>query len=175
MNRIRILDDLDGVGLLLALGHELEGGVVAEVPEVLAGTPADVDGLDVLGGEVVCGDGAFGLEFGMERAEFSEGDLVACEHHFAEAVDGLSEDGCHVASVVGASVVGDVLGELVEVEALVDLADAVSLRLGDVSLECAGLGAHDGDRVLNHSGPLPSSPRRGGVLYSAEGIAGVKG
>ena len=151
MDSIRVLDDLDGVGLLRALRNEFELGIGAEILEELAGTPADVDGLDVVGGKVLGGDCALGLEFGMERAEVSERDLVTGEHHLAEAVDGLGEDGCHVAAVVGATVVGDVLSELDQVEAFVDLADTISLRFGDVSLECAGLSAHNGDRVLDHS------------------------
>ena len=90
--------------------------------------------------------------FGVEAAEFTERDLVAGQHHLAEAIDGLGEDGSHVAAVVGAAVVGDVLGELVEVELLAHLRGAVGLGLLDVGLLRARLGTHDGNAVVNHGG-----------------------
>ena len=72
MNGFLVLDDLVGFGLCLAGGHELERSLVAEVLESLAGNPADVDGLDVVGAEVLGQDCALRLQFGVEAAEFTE-------------------------------------------------------------------------------------------------------
>jgi len=47
LNGVLVLDDLDGIGLCGAVRHELEGRLAAEVGERLAGSPADVDLLDV--------------------------------------------------------------------------------------------------------------------------------
>lgn len=152
-----VLDFLDGFGLCLLAGDEAEGGVVAEVAEVLAGCPADVDGLDVGCGEGVGGCCALGGQFVVEGAEFAQVDLVAEQELFAQAIDGLGEHGGDVGAVVGAAVVGDVLGEAVEVEVLVDLCSAVGFGLGDVCLLRTGLRTHDNDAVVNHKSPLPTS------------------
>ena len=143
--------------------------------KVVAGRPADVHGLAVGGGEGVGRLGAPGGELHVEAAELPEVDLVAQEHLFAQAVNGLGEHGRDVGAVVGAAVVGDVLGEGVHVEDFVHLSRAVGLRLLDVFLLRSGLGAHDDDRVVDHNVPPPVLPfLGGGVLYSAEGIAVAK-
>lgn len=56
-----------------------------------------------------------------------------------------------VASVVDASVVGDVLGELVEGEVLANLCLPVGFGVSDLLLLGAGLCALDADNVVNHS------------------------
>ena len=96
LNRVLVLDDLDGVGLLEAAWHELEGGLAAEVLELLAGFPSDVDLLDVLGGELIDGASALCLKLAVERAEVSELHLLALEHHLAEAGYGVGEDAIRV-------------------------------------------------------------------------------
>ena len=96
LNRVFILDDLDGVGLCEAGRNELEGGLVTEVLELLARFPADVHLLDVLGRELIDGACAFGLEFAVERAQVSELHLLALEHHLAEAGYGVGEDAIRV-------------------------------------------------------------------------------
>ena len=96
LNRVFVLDDLDGVGLCEAGRNELEGGLAAEVLELLAGFPADVDLLDVLGGELIDGASAFCLKFAVERAEVAELHLLALEHHLAEAGNGVGVDAIRV-------------------------------------------------------------------------------
>ena len=150
LNGLFVLDDVDGVGLCGAAGHELELCVLAEALEGLAGRPADVDVLDAGGVEVLGLLLAFGGEFDVEAAEFSERHLVAGEHHLAEAIDGLGDDGGDVGAVVGAAVAGDVFSELAEVEFLVDLRSAVGLGFGDVLLLRSGRGGHDANAVGNH-------------------------
>ena len=150
LNRVLVLDDLDCALLCSAGGYELEGGFVAEVLEVLAGCPADVHLLDVGGGEGIGRLGAFGVELHVEAAELPEVDLVAKEHLFAQAVDGFGEHGCDVGTVVGAAVVGDVFGELVDAEDFVYLSGAVGLGLGDVLLLRTRSGGHDDDTVVDH-------------------------
>ena len=65
--------------------------------------------------------------------------------------NGRTWNGCHVGTVIDASVVGDVLGKLVDVEHLTHLCVAISLGFGDFCLLGAGLGAHDSDTVVNHN------------------------
>ena len=153
LDGVGVLDDLDGVGCELARGHELELGLVAEVLAVEedALAPSDVDLLDVVDGEVLGGDCAFGGEAGGEGAHVAEGHAVAFEDELAQAVDGLHEDGVDVAGVVDASVVGDVLGELVEGEVLANLRLPVGFGVSDLLLLGAGLCALDADTVVNHS------------------------
>jgi len=64
-------------------------------------------------------------------------------------------------------------GKLVDVQNFGALCGAVGLRLLDVLLLRSGRSAHNYNRIVNHIRPPPVLPK-GGVLYSAEGIAGVK-
>ena len=160
LNGVRILDDLDGIVLCFAVGDELEGGIVAEVLEALAGSPADVHCLDVLGREVVCSDGTLGLEFDAEVAHVAQLDAVASEELLAKTSHCIGQDALDCALRERRVVVGDVLAEVVEGELLVNLRRAVSLRLGDVRFQCSGLRAHNTNRIVNHSGPLPICLRR---------------
>ena len=151
MDGFLVLDFLDGFGLSLAGGHELEGGFAAEVLELLAGIPADIDGLDVGGGEGVGSCCALALDASLEVAEVAEADALAFEQEFAQAADSEGEQADDVALLIDAAVVGDVLGEGVDVNALLGLNHAVSLGFYDVGLLGAGLGAHDRDTVVNHN------------------------
>lgn len=169
-----VLDFLEAVSLVEAAGDELEGRVLTEVAELLAGRPAHVHVLDVLGGEVVASGGTLGHQFDVEVAQVAQTDALAVEHQVAQAADHLVDDGDDVALVVGAAVAGDVFGELVDVENLGALCGAVGLRLLNVLLLRSGLRAHNYDRIVNHIRPPPVLHEEGGVLYSAEGIAGVK-
>ena len=155
-----VADDLDGVFLSLAAGNQLELGFLTEVLAVEEGglAPGDVHLLDVVNGEVLGGDGSFGGEAGGKGAHVAQGDAVALEDEFLQAEDGLRENGLDVAVVVGTAVVGDVLGELAEGEVLANLRLPVGLGHGDVGFLGAGLCALDGNRIINHSGPLPTSP-----------------
>ena len=146
-----VLDFLDDIGQCLAGGYKLEGGLVSEVLEVLAGFPADVDGLDVGCGEGVGGHSPFGLDAWLEVAKVAEADALSFEQEFTEAADGEGEQADDVALLIDASVVGDVLCKGVDVNGLFGLCHAVSLGLGDVLLLGAGLGAHDCDTVVNHN------------------------
>jgi len=150
LNGVLILDDLYCALLACAGGDELELCLVAEVLEPLAGNPFHIDLLDVGGGEGIGGLGSLGVEFGVEASEFSEVDFLAFENQLMETIDGLGDDGSDVCAVVGAAVVGDVLGELLEVEDLAHLRGGISLGFGDVFLLGAGLGTHDDDTVVNH-------------------------
>ena len=153
LNSVRVLDDLDGVGSELAAGHEFELSLVAKVlaVEVDALSPSDVDLLDVLDGEVLGSDCALRGEAGAEGAHVAEGHAVAFEDKFAEACNCLLEDGVDVASVVNASVVGDVLGELFEGDVLTDLCLSVGHGgIALVGLLRSGFLALDGNTVVNH-------------------------
>ena len=141
----------DGFGLGLATGYEVELGDAAEVLELQAGSPADVHGLDLLGVELVGGVCAFASEFHTERAEVAQIDLVACQELFLETSDCISQDALHSALGEGRVVVGDVLAEVVQIEALVNLSRSVGL--GGVSLLRllrARFARKDGDSIVNH-------------------------
>ena len=69
LNRVFVLNDLDGIGLCDAAWNKLELGIVAEVLEALAGSPAHIDLLDILGIELVRDACALGLEFSVEGAK----------------------------------------------------------------------------------------------------------
>ena len=69
LNSVGVLDDLDGVALHLAVGHELELGFVAKFAEGLAPIDDGVDGLDVGNAEIFGGFCAFGREFNAERTQ----------------------------------------------------------------------------------------------------------
>ena len=151
MDGVFVADDFDGVGLCLSAGHELEGGLAAEVPEELAGLPADVDSLDVAGVEVVGGLGTLALESSLEVAEVAELDAFAFEQEFLQAVDGLGEEPDDVASAIDAAVVGDVAGEVVDVNIATALSHAIGLGFLDVGFLSAGFRTQDCDTVINHS------------------------
>ena len=157
MNSVRVLDDLDGVGLLGALGDKLELGICAKVLEFLARSPTHVHGLDVGGREVLCGDGAFAGQFYVEVAEVAQADLVASKQLLSDTCDCIGQDALHGTLGEGRVVVGDVLTEVVEGETLVDLSCSVGLGLGDVGLQRPGLSAHNGDRIVDHN-VAPSRP-----------------
>ena len=55
-----------------------------------------------------------------------------------------------------------------------DLCRAIGLCLRNVLFLSAWLGTCNVDTIIYHNSPLPTSPK-GGVLYAAEGIAGIKG
>jgi len=152
LNGVLVLDDLDGAGLACAAGDEVELCFGAEVSAVEVGglAPLDVHLGDVGGGEGICGFGADGGDAGGEGAEVAEGDAVALEDDFAQAADGLGEHGGDVALVVDATVVADVLCEVVEAVVLADLCLAVGLGFGDVLLLGAGLCGLDGNAVVDH-------------------------
>ena len=150
LNRFLVADDFDGVGLSCATWDELEGGVAAEVLEALAHRPAGVDLKDVVGGELLGGDGSLGLEFDVEASEVAEANGVACEKLLAEAVHRVGQNALHGTLGEGRVVVGDVLAEVVEGEAFVNLRGAVGLRLGDLRLLRSGLSAHDANGIVNH-------------------------
>ncbi len=111
-------------------GNQLELSVFAEVLKALTGTPADVYGLDVCGGEVVSRLGGVAAELVVEGAERAEVDAVVRE---------------------GRVVLGDVLTELVERQLLVNLRCAIGLGVGDVGLLSARLAAGNVDTVVNHN------------------------
>ncbi len=175
LNSVLVLDDLDGIALSFSAWYELEGGFLTEVLELLARSPAHVHLLDFVGVELVGCACTLAGKFHMEAPKVAENHLVASEHLFADAGRSLLEDGCHVALIVGTTVVGNVLGELLEVEHLMYLCRTVSLCLRNVFLLRARLGRSDVNTIVYHNSPLPSSSKGGGVLYTAEGIAGVKG
>ena len=154
MNRVRVLDDLDGVVLSLAVGDELEGSILTEVLEALARRPAHVHGLDVLGREVVGGDSALASEFDVEGSEVAQADLVASEELFAQAADCVAEDALDGTLREGRVVLRDVFGKLIEVEHLMHLRRAIGLRLGDVRLQRTGLRAHNANRIVNHGSKI---------------------
>ena len=114
LNSIGVLDHLDGVGGELAAGNKLELSDLAEILAVeferLA--PYDVDFLDVINGEVFGGDCAFGGEAGAKGSHFAEGHAVAFEDELFQTENCLGEDGCDIAVVIDATVVGNVLCEL---------------------------------------------------------------
>ncbi len=71
--------------------------------------------------------------------------------------------------------VGDVLAKSVQIEVLVNLSRSVGLGgIGLFGLLRARFARHNCDTVINHNQPPPDLPQGGGVLYSAEGIAGAK-
>ena len=71
--------------------------------------------------------------------------------------------------------VGDVLAEVVQIEVFVNLSRTVSLSgVSLLRLLRARLARHDCDRIIDHNQPPPDLPQGGGVLYSAERIAGAK-
>ena len=154
LNRVGVLDDLDGVALHLAAGNELELGLVAEVAEVLARIPADVHGLDVACAEFLSRFCAFAAKFHTETAEFTEADNVASEELFAETTDHVGDDAADGTLGKRRVVVGHVLDELVVSEFGVSLCGTVSLGAAglcaNVGLLCAGLRAHDANRVVDH-------------------------
>jgi len=154
LNRVGVLDDLDGVVLHLATGNELELRLVAEVAEVLAGRPADVHGLDVGCTELLSRFCAFAAEFHTEAAEFAQADDVAGEELLAETTDHVGDDTADGTLREGRVVVGHVLDELVVGEFGVSLCGTISLGAArfcaNVGLLRAGLRAHDANRVVNH-------------------------
>ena len=129
LNSVRVLDDLDSVGCELAAGNQLELGYLTEVlaVELKALAPYDVDLLDVIDGEILGGDCAFGGEAGAKGSHFAQRHAVAFEDELLEAEDCLGEDSCDVAVVIDTAVVGDVLCELGQAEILTDLSDAKCL------------------------------------------------
>ena len=156
LNGFLVLDDLDLLCLCGATGHELEGGFLTDVLEVLARLPADIDLLDVAGAEILGGSCAFGLEAGLEIAECAELYALAGKHHLSQTIYGDGEQTDDVALAIHAAVILDVLGKFVDVDDLAALGDAVGLRFGNLRLLGSGLGAHDGNTVVNHSNYRPS-------------------
>ena len=158
MNCVGVLDNLDGVGLLAALGNEVELGLVAKILESFARTPSRIHFLDVCSGEIFGGDSAFSLEFDVEVAQVTEFHLVASEELLANTCHGIGQDALDTTLGEGAVVVGDVLTEIIEREDFVNLSGSVGLGLGDVGFQGSGLRAHNCDTVINHSckDPLPN-------------------
>lgn len=151
MNGVFVADHFDGVGLCHSTGNELEACLAAEVLEGFARLPADVDGLDVVGVEVVGSLGSLSLESCLEVAEVAELDAFAFEQEFLQAIDCLGEETHDVASAIDAAVIGDVAGEVVDIDLATDLRDAERFGLGDVGFLGTGLSAHDCDAVINHN------------------------
>ena len=154
LNRVRVLDDFDGVVLHLAGGNELELGLVAEVAEVFARIPADVHGLDVAGTEFLSRVCALAAEFHTEAAEFTEADNVASEELLAETTNHVGNDAADGTFGERGVVVGHVLYELVVGEFGVSLGGAISLGAAglcaNVGLLRAGLRAHNANGIVNH-------------------------
>jgi len=154
LNSVLVADYLDGVGLRLAAGNQLELCLVAEVLEFLAGRPADIHSLDVAGVEVVSGLGGVAGKFAMEFAEVAQAHLVACEQEFLETRHGIGQDASDGTFGEWAVVLCDVVAELVERELLVHLGHAIGFGAAslcaDVGFLGAGLCAHDGNGVVNH-------------------------
>ncbi len=151
LNSVRVLDGLYGVVLCLAAGHELEGGFAAQVLELLTGRPADVHRLDVAGAEFFSGLGGGAGKFAMEFAEVAQAHLVACEQEFLETRDSIGQDARDSTLRERAVVLGDVIAELFERHLLAVLRHAIGLGVRDVGFFCAGLGAHNGNGVINHN------------------------
>ena len=148
LNRVRILDDLDGVLSELAAGDEVELSHLAEVlaVELKALAPYDVDLLDVIDGEILGGDCSFGGEAGAKGSHFAKRYAVAFEDELLQAENCLGEDSGDVAVVIDTAVVGDVLCELSQREILSHLCLAVSHCC--IALLCllgSGLLAFDGN------------------------------
>ena len=118
---------LEGCGLGLARGGLLELGVAAQVLEALAGLVVDIHVLDVLGGEVLLGEGALAGDAGGEGAEGTEDDLVALENELTHAYAELCEDADDGTLGEHAVVVGDVVGELFGAHEARELQVAVGL------------------------------------------------
>ena len=151
MNGVFVADHFDGVGLCHSTGNKLEACLAAEVLEGFARLPADVDGLDVVGVEVIGSLGSLSLESCLEVAEVAELDAFAFEQEFLQAVDGLGEEPDDVASAIDAAVVGDVAGEVVDVNIATALSHAIGLGFLDVGFLSAGFRTQDCDTVINHS------------------------
>ena len=158
VNGIRVLDNLDSVDLLAALGNEVEIGLAAKILESFARTPSRIHFLDVSSGEIFGGDSAFGLEFYVEISEVTEFYLVASEELLADTCHGIGQNALDTTLGEGAVVVGDVLTEIIEREDFVNLSASVSLGFGDVGFQGSGLRAHNGNRIVDHIRPLPTSP-----------------
>ena len=150
LNSVLVADYLDGVGLRLAAGNQLELSVFAEVLKALTGTPADVYGLDVCGGEVVSRLGGVAAELVVEGAERAEVDAVAGKQLLAKASHRVGQDALDGTLRERRVVFGDVLTELVERQLLVNLRCAIGLGVGDVGLLRSRLGAGNVDTVVNH-------------------------
>ena len=125
LNGLFVPDHFDGVGLCLTAGHELELGFIAEVLEVGARRPTNIDFLDFRSVELVGGVGTFASEFHTEIPEVAQLDGVAVEHLLAEAMDGIGEHAFDGTLGEGRVVVGDVLAEIVEIEFVVNLSGSV--------------------------------------------------
>ena len=175
LNRFLISNDFDGVGLGLSAGYEVELGDAAEVLELQSGRPAHVHILDFLSVELVGGVGTITSKFYVERAKVAQTDFVASKELFPETSDCVGQNALHSTLREGRVVVGDVLAEVVQVEVFVNLSRSVGF--GGVSLLRllrARFARHDCDRIIDHNKPPPDLPQGGGVLYSAERIAGAK-
>ena len=113
--------------------------------------------------------------FTAETSEVAQIDLVAGKQLFLEASDCVRQDALHGTLREGRVVVGDVLAKIVQIKDFVNLSRTVSLSgVSLLRLLRARFARKDCNTVINHSGPLPTSPFGGGVLYSAERIAGAK-
>ena len=150
LNGVGVLDYLDGILLLGALGYKLELGIVEQVLEGLARSPADIDLLDVVSSKIVGCYCSLSLEARLEVAKVAKFNTMTFEHQFPKATYCHSQDTNDVTLAIDAAVVGDVLGELVYVNNFAALSHAISLGLGNVRLECSGLCAHDCNTVINH-------------------------
>jgi len=152
LNSVLIPDDLDGVGLRLAAGNELELSVLTEVLELLAGRPGDVHSLDVVGVEVVSRLGGVAGQFHTEGAEVAQLNPVAAEELLAQTVYGVGQDALDGALRERRVVVCDVLAELVERELLVHLSRSVGHRAHGVVISLLGTGllTCDVDAVVDH-------------------------
>ena len=151
LNRLFVTNYFDGVGLGLSAGYEVELGDAAEVLELQSGRPAHIDVLNLLSVELVGGVCAFAIEFHTETSEVAQIDLVACQELFLEASDCVSQNALYGALGEGRIVVGDVLAESVQIEALVNLSRSVGF--GGVSLLRflrARFARHDCDTVIDH-------------------------
>ena len=159
LDGVLVLDDLDAGGLSLAAFDEAERGGVAQVLETLARAPAGIHLLDVLGGEVVAGDGALALELNVEAAEFAEHHLVALKELFADAGHHVGDDTLDDALREGTVVRSHVACEVIEAEHLASLCGAIGLGLLDLVFLRAWGRAHHCNTVVNHMWPPPILPK----------------
>ena len=171
LNRVRILDDLDGVLSELAAGNQLELSYLTEIlaVELNGFAPNDVDLLDVIDGEILGGDCAFGGEAGAKGSHFSEGHAVAFEDKLLQTENCLGENCGDVAVVIDTAVVGDVLCELGQGEILANLSDAkCSGCVALLGFLRAGLLGFDGNTVINHNRPPPDLPEGRSFVFRGE-------
>ena len=136
---------LESGSLGLARAGLLELGVAAQVLEGLADVEVDAHLTDVGGAELVARLGSGGADGGREGADVAELDLIALEDELAHAHGEFGEDAYDGALGEHGVVVGDMLGQFVDVYDAGKLEVGIGL-LGLVGFLGVGLHSH---AVLN--------------------------